>query len=207
MTWECVLQLPRWFPGQQLLLAVETAGCPSHQQQAAGHSCSVIWGDVPRYVASKPTFSGPLGNLWSFHYHSVGSLLETENPAWSILRFSVFQSIAWKSQESELHGPHPNNLSLMVDLKLMDPESFWVPGIWISLILFFLLWLCQRSFRSGKESACNAGDPGFDPWVGKIPWRRKWQPTSVFLLGKSRGWRSLLGYSHGVTKSRRQLSD
>ena len=33
----------------------------------------------------------------------------------------------------------------------------------------------------GKESACNAGDPGFDPWVGKIPWRRKWQPTPVFL--------------------------
>ena len=26
---------------------------------------------------------------------------------------------------------------------------------------------------SGKESVCNAGDPGFDPWVGKIPWRRK----------------------------------
>ena len=32
-----------------------------------------------------------------------------------------------------------------------------------------------------KESACNAGDPGFDPWVGKIPWRRAWQPTPVFL--------------------------
>ena len=29
------------------------------------------------------------------------------------------------------------------------------------------------SDTSGKESVCNAGDPGFDPWVGKIPWRRK----------------------------------
>ena len=28
-----------------------------------------------------------------------------------------------------------------------------------------------------KESACNAGDPRFDPWVGKIPWRMPWQPT------------------------------
>ena len=27
--------------------------------------------------------------------------------------------------------------------------------------------------------------PGFDPWVGKIPWRRAWQPTSIFLLGES----------------------
>ena len=37
--------------------------------------------------------------------------------------------------------------------------------------------------------------PGFNPWVGKISWRRKWQPTPVFLPGKSHGWRSLVGYS------------
>ena len=37
--------------------------------------------------------------------------------------------------------------------------------------------------------------PGFDPWVGKIPWRRKWQPPPVFLPGESHGWRSLVGYS------------
>ena len=36
---------------------------------------------------------------------------------------------------------------------------------------------------------------GFDPWVGKIPWRRKWQPTPVFLPGKSHEQRSLAGYS------------
>ena len=36
---------------------------------------------------------------------------------------------------------------------------------------------------------------GFDPWVGKIPWRRKWQPTLVLLLGKFNGQRSLVGYS------------
>ena len=41
----------------------------------------------------------------------------------------------------------------------------------------------------------------FDPWVGKIPWRRKWQPTPVFLPGKSHGERSLAGYSpQQVTK-------
>ena len=38
-----------------------------------------------------------------------------------------------------------------------------------------------------KESACSAGRPGFNPWVRKIPWRRKWQPTPVFLPGKSYG--------------------
>ena len=34
-----------------------------------------------------------------------------------------------------------------------------------------------------------------DPWVRKIPWRRAWQPTPVFLLGESHGQRSLAGYS------------
>ena len=36
---------------------------------------------------------------------------------------------------------------------------------------------------------------GFDPWVRKLPWRRKWHPTPVFLPGKSQGQRSLAGYS------------
>ena len=45
-------------------------------------------------------------------------------------------------------------------------------------------------------SVClKCGRLGFDPWVGKIPWRRKWQPTPVFLPGKSHGWRILVGYS------------
>ena len=37
--------------------------------------------------------------------------------------------------------------------------------------------------------------PGFDPWVGKIPWRRAWQPTPVFLPGEFHGQRSLVGCS------------
>ena len=37
--------------------------------------------------------------------------------------------------------------------------------------------------------------PGFNPWVGKIPWRREWQSTPVFFPGESHGQRSLVGYS------------
>ena len=48
---------------------------------------------------------------------------------------------------------------------------------------------------SGKESACHCWRCGLDPWVGKIPWRRKWQPTPVFLPGEFHGQRSLAGYS------------
>ena len=46
-----------------------------------------------------------------------------------------------------------------------------------------------------KESACNVGDRGLIPGLGRFPWRRKWQPIPVFLLGESHGWRSLVGYS------------
>ena len=51
----------------------------------------------------------------------------------------------------------------------------------------------------GKNSASNAGDlvliPEFNPWIGKIPWSRAWQPTLVFLHGESHGQRSPAGYS------------
>ena len=45
---------------------------------------------------------------------------------------------------------------------------------------------------SGKEPTCTHG---FDPWVGKSPWRRAWQPTPVFLPVESPGQRSWAGYS------------
>ena len=61
------------------------------------------------------------------------------------------------------------------------------------------MMLTISGFPSGsdsKESSCNAGDlgaiPGCDTWVGKIPWKRKWQPTPVVLPGEQR---SLAGYS------------
>ena len=58
-----------------------------------------------------------------------------------------------------------------------------------------LSW-CPLGFPGGsvvKNPACMRCS--FDPWVRKIPWRRKWQPTLVFLPGKSHGQRILAGYS------------
>ena len=54
---------------------------------------------------------------------------------------------------------------------------------------------------NGKASACNGRRPGLNPWVRKIPWRRKWQPTPVFLPGKS-PWKEGPGRAtvHGVAK-------
>ena len=48
---------------------------------------------------------------------------------------------------------------------------------------------------SSEESACQDKRRGFNPWKGKIPWRRKWPPTAVFLPGGVHGQRILVGYS------------
>ena len=65
-----------------------------------------------------------------------------------------------------------------------------------------LLWPSLRSgfprWLSGKESACErrrCSRREFDPWVGKIPCRRKWQPTPVFLSGKFHGQGSHVAHS------------
>ena len=53
-------------------------------------------------------------------------------------------------------------------------------------------------WRNGKESACQCRRHkrcGFNLWVRKIPWRRKWEPTPVFLPGEFLGQRSLVDYS------------
>ena len=70
---------------------------------------------------------------------------------------------------------------------------------------FLLLpWLLR--WYSGKESTCQCKISGFDPWVGKIHWSRKWQPTLVFLPGKFHGQRRRATV-HEVTKSQTWLSD
>ena len=53
----------------------------------------------------------------------------------------------------------------------------------------------------------QCGRPGFDPWVGKIPWRRKWQSTPVFLPGESPWTEEPGGHSPWVTKGQTRLSN
>ena len=65
-------------------------------------------------------------------------------------------------------------------------------------VLETVKWFDVTGFPGGsvaKNTPANSGDQGLGRWVGKIPWRKKWQPTPVFLPGKSHGERSLVGYS------------
>ena len=70
-------------------------------------------------------------------------------------------------------------------------------------------WGAPQDDTSGKESACQCRRckrHGFDLWVWKIPWRRAWQPTPVFLPGESHGQRNLAGSTaHRILKSQTRL--
>ena len=61
---------------------------------------------------------------------------------------------------------------------------------------YFPLPIKWASLVAQMVNIClQCGRPGFDPWAGRISWRRKWQPTPVFMPGESHGRRSLVGYS------------
>ena len=59
--------------------------------------------------------------------------------------------------------------------------------------------------KKKKNSAFSAVDLGINPWVKENPWSRKWQPTPVFLPGKSHGERSLVEYHPWDSRVRQNL--
>ena len=81
------------------------------------------------------------------------------------------------------------------------PVQHWRPSIVKNKQLIKNLRVCVcmcggfPGASDGKESTCTAGDKGLIPGLGRPPWRRKWQPTPIFLPRKSLGWRNLGGYS------------
>ena len=113
------------------------------------------------------------GLLYSSHYF-VWNFSQQSFSNWILF---VFQERVWvfsAKEEAE-----------------QEPMGVWMDGwIWSWLLTQQLPRWC-----SGKESACQCRRCRFNPWVGKIPWRRAWQHALTFLLGKFHGRRSLAGYS------------
>ena len=106
------------------------------------------------------------------------------------------------------HTPHPHLPFLTHNVWFQNfiasafgiiKKSIWYEYSFVKKIQIFVLSLdyeTQLPWWLRQESIClQCGRPRFDCWVRKIPWRRKWQPTPVLLLGKYHGWRSLVGYS------------
>ena len=116
--------------------------------------------------------------------------------------FKVDDNILWKLQ--------PNQRNSMVARLL---RIILLPSYHAYHISYLNVFCCIMGFPSGadgKESTCQGRRHrrhGFDPWVGKSPWSRKWQPTPVLLPGKFHGQRSLAratvteSQGHRITES------
>ena len=95
-----------------------------------------------------------------------------------------------------------NLLYVSMDLPTLD-----IPNKWNHIVCTLCVWLISFSIilfgsipsgTGGKEATCQCRRYkrlGFDPWVGKIPWRRTRQPIPVFLHGESHGQRNQMSYS------------
>ena len=119
-----------------------------------------------------------------------------------VRRGSKTRRSAQKAKEGDRPSHH-------LQSRVLTPSKCWwlgtprrmQPGLkesWNTTLLFKEHLSCTWWFPSWLRwySVCpQCGRPGFNPWVRKISWRRKCQPTPVFLPGKSHGWRSLVGYS------------
>ena len=104
---------------------------------------------------------------------------KSELEAFALIQLQYFPQLNLSLLPSSLASPPPPFFSTHL------PQPVCVP-------LYRLPW-----WLSSKEHACQCRDLKrlrFDPWVGKIPWRRAWRPTPVFLPGESHGQRSLVGY-------------
>ena len=89
----------------------------------------------------------------------------------------------WRQEEKGMTEDEMAGLHHWLD----GHESEWTPGVGDGQggLACCSLWGCKNQTRLS----------GFNPWAKKIPWRRAWQPTSVFLLGESHEKRNLSGYS------------
>ena len=137
-------------------------------------------------------------------YWGMGLMKNTYSSEEKILNKLWILLLGWTPQSIVFYGPY---LYLLGRWRLKDfcSQEFLRPSLPYSFCFVFSnvfppkglpLWLSWWKIR------LQYGRPGFDPWIGKIPWRREWLPTPVFWPGE---FQEL--YSLWVAKSRSQLSN
>ena len=163
-----------------------TPGLPVHHQVLEFTQTHVHWVS-PSHPLSSPSPPPrsepfPMSQLFASGGQSIGvsalaSFLSKNTQGWSPLEWTD-----WISLQSK-------GLSRVFSNTTVPKHQFF--GTQLSLRFNY------PGGASGKEPACQCKRHKrykFSPWVGKISWRRIWQPTPVFLPGESHGQRSLGGY-------------
>ena len=134
---------------------------------------------------------------WDSPAKHTGWLAESLRIGLPILRQGPYTySLLPRMLFPELSARHSRFYSSSLSLFLILPARLFVT------ILFTIIppalsmcFLCFRLFLPTMCQCRRCKRLRLSPWVQKIPWRRKWQPTPLFLPGKSQGQRNLMGYS------------
>ena len=142
---------------------------------------------IHQFQSSNLSLSSPSSTIY-FHCSAL---------LWSTLHVHQKASFWKEFQNSVSNRAIHANRPVVLTLLTPDLQASMVTRNLYSK--YYMFWGLPRWLR-GKESACQYRRPRFCPWDGKIPWKRNWQPTPVFLPGKSHGQKSLVGYSPWVTK-------
>ena len=147
----------------------------------------------------------------SFVLSGCGSMIHQEWEYWDSYQLFLFSFISYAATHQPLSSLSFSLLKyLFIYLTVsgfccgtyglrwvMQDLLLWWAGSGVAASGLSCSMVCRiLGFPGGSKSIyLRCGRPGFSPWVGKIPWRRKWQPSPVLLPGKFHGWKSLVGYS------------
>ena len=127
---------------------------------------------------------------------------------WAIGKSQLSSGIHWVWRRLTLSMKFTLSAVHRFPLRVAEISLFARSSHWERILHYFLCYYITGFPRwlSGKESACQCRRYEFSPWVRKIPWRREWQHTPVFLeYPMNRGaWRATV---HGAAKSQRQVSN
>ena len=158
--------------------------------------------EIPvRFLGLRRSAGEGIGYPLQYSWASLVAQLVKNPPAmWDIW----VRSLGWEDLLEKGKATHSSILAWRIPWTVQPMRSQRVRRYWDFYFHFtFTFW-----WLSGKESACQCRKCRFNPWVGKMPWRRKWQTTPVSLPGKSYAQRSLVGYRPGgVAESGAWLSD
>ena len=174
--------------------------CPSSSPGVCSNSCPLSQWCHPTISSSFILFlsclqsfltSGSLlmSQLFTSGDQSIGasvstSVLPMNIQGWFLLGLTGLSSLQFKNSQEFSNTTIPKH-------------GFFCSYLYLWSNSLICTWLGGKPW----ESVClQCGRPGFNPGVGKIPWRRKWQPTPVLLPGKFHGLRILAGYSPGGHK-------
>ena len=161
-----------------------------------------------------PSLCGCLWAVGSHYYESAALTLFQELQADPENSNSILHSRARKAFTGPLNGscplatlsvlpsPHPTRARAELCHYPHTPHCLHIQSQKPQIVFFIFFFKVEVWFWASqvalvvKNPPANAGNMSlsFDPRVGKIPWRRKWQPTPVFLSGESYGHRSLASY-------------